>query len=394
MKKLDLEVLQQFLNNNQGKIPKPTKGVKTLFDVMKQPHLENVWSNIYAFFFNPEEDHGFGNLFLRTLVEIIKEKQHGRDFVAMADEYIDIKTEDSTDDSKRLDIALQSDNYAILIENKVYADLYNNLGVYWRNYPQYDKNNKQGVVLSLYPKTISLEGRGKELDHDPEKWVNVTHLELMKRVSKNLHYCLLNGSDKYLSFFREFYQNIKNITMAMDNENMQFYIDNIAQLKEINLHLNGIKDLVFKQIKSEVLKGKGFVSRSEKGHCWGFYFRKKGDGNNIMIAVICKGLFPADSNNDIPNNSIVVTVEVQRELSSKVRENFKNIFNDEEKNFIGDLPTDNGFHTWVGVKYIPITTVDDLRNISANIDKALREDDGILFKIYNKITAFAPPLTK
>ncbi len=387
---IKIEVLRRFLNDNKDKIPQPTKGVKTLFDVMKQPHLENVWSNIYAFFFNPKEDHGFGNLFLRTLVELIKEKQYGRDFSEMIDEYIDVKTEDSTEDSKRLDIALQSDNYAILIENKVYADLYNNLGVYWRNYPQYE-NHKQGVVLSLYPKTISLEGRGKELDHDPEKWINITHLELMNRVSRNLHYCLLNGSDKYLSFLKEFYLNIKNITTAMDNENMQFYIDNTAQLKEINRHLSGIKDLVSKQIKSEVLKHKGFTSKSEKGHCWGFYFRKKKDNNNIMIAVICKGLFPlpVDSTND--SDSIFVAVEVQRELSKMVRDNFDNIgFTSDEKNFIGKLPEDNGFHTWVGVKHIPITSVDDLRNISSNIDKALKDKNEIIFKIYDKITSFIP----
>ncbi|MFR9543082.1 MAG: PD-(D/E)XK nuclease family protein, partial [Rikenellaceae bacterium] len=205
MDKIDLKELQLFLNNNQGKIPKSSKSIKTLFDVMKQPHLENVWSNIYAFFFNPEEDHGFGNLFLRTLVELIKEKQYGRDFTEMIDEYIDVKTEDSTEDSKRLDVALQSDNCAILIENKVYADLYNNLGVYWRNYPQYDENHKQGVVLSLYPKTISLEGRGKELDHDPKKWVNITHLELMERVNKNIPQLEPN---KYHLLCEEFYTNI------------------------------------------------------------------------------------------------------------------------------------------------------------------------------------------
>ncbi|MFR9543928.1 MAG: PD-(D/E)XK nuclease family protein [Rikenellaceae bacterium] len=302
-----IEALQIFLDDNKDKIPKPTKGVKTLFDVMKQPHLENVWSNIYAFFFDPTEDHGFGNLFLSTLVELIKEKQYGRDFSEMIDEYINVKTEDSTDDSKRLDIALQSDNYAILIENKVYADLYNNLGTYWKNYPQYEDKHKQGVVLSLYPKAISLEGRGKELDHDPKKWVNITHLELMERVNKNIPQLEPN---KYHLLCEEFYTNIKKMTQPINKEQLDFYWSNRDAMNQISQLVNEVESGIKKQIK-DAMKAIGYVGSYELSHCKGLYFHKNktNKGRNNQQCAICVFLKELYSHNP----HIVVTVEILSE---------------------------------------------------------------------------------
>ena len=50
-----LSTLQEFLY--QEKIPKIKKRPKTFLGIAKQPHYENVLSNIYAFFFDIKEEH-------------------------------------------------------------------------------------------------------------------------------------------------------------------------------------------------------------------------------------------------------------------------------------------------------------------------------------------------
>ena len=47
-----IELLESFINKIE--IPNLKPRVKTFLGISKQPHYENVWSNIYAFFFNEE----------------------------------------------------------------------------------------------------------------------------------------------------------------------------------------------------------------------------------------------------------------------------------------------------------------------------------------------------
>jgi hypothetical protein len=56
----EFEQLQTFLNQNE--IPKIKGKQKTFLGIAKQPHYENVISNIYAFYFNVNEVHKFKSL--------------------------------------------------------------------------------------------------------------------------------------------------------------------------------------------------------------------------------------------------------------------------------------------------------------------------------------------
>jgi len=65
---MDIKELETFLRT--VKIPKIEKRAITFLGISKQPHYENVWSNIYAFLFNPNAEHGFDNLFLKSLNQL------------------------------------------------------------------------------------------------------------------------------------------------------------------------------------------------------------------------------------------------------------------------------------------------------------------------------------
>ena len=44
------------------------------FSVSGYPHYENVVSNILSFFFDPEKEHDFGDLWIKSLFECYNEK--------------------------------------------------------------------------------------------------------------------------------------------------------------------------------------------------------------------------------------------------------------------------------------------------------------------------------
>ena len=102
------------LNN----LPKAVNREPTFMEIAGYPHFENVCSNILAFYLQPMNEHGFGTLFLDVLSTLINEG------IAIDGQGVDVRREEITGNRKRLDLVIESDNYIIGIENKIYAGLY------------------------------------------------------------------------------------------------------------------------------------------------------------------------------------------------------------------------------------------------------------------------------
>ena len=52
-------------------IPKGYKWQRSLMDITGIKHHENMWSDIYKFFFDIKESHNLGDLFIRSLESLI-----------------------------------------------------------------------------------------------------------------------------------------------------------------------------------------------------------------------------------------------------------------------------------------------------------------------------------
>ncbi len=228
---MQLEQLQTFLNQNE--IPKIKGKPKTFLGIAKQPHYENVISNIYAFYFNVNEVHRFKDLFVTSLLELIQ--SDNQQMVTFLD--FEVYTEYNISDQKRIDILLHNDEQAIIIENKVYHHLNNDLEVY---YNDVKATNKIGVVLSLYP--IS------NINHP--HFINITHLQLLNQVMQNLGNYLLEANDKYVVFLKDFYQNTINLsTEIMKPTDIDFYIKNRDSIHQTARFLNRFKDYVKQEVE-------------------------------------------------------------------------------------------------------------------------------------------------
>jgi hypothetical protein len=211
----NLETLRKFLMTSE--VPRIEKQPKTFLEISKQPHYENVISNIYAFYFDPHEEHGLGHLFIQSFIECIheqldKEKQFLDDFR----EFV-IEVEYGTVDKGRIDLLLYNKKHAIIIENKVSHYLANNLQDYWDTAQREGRkeDNMIGVLLTL------TRYRGDLHSH----FVNILHVDFLQKVMNNSGPYLMGASDKYITFLKDIYQNFKNMShKLLSDEDFNFYL--------------------------------------------------------------------------------------------------------------------------------------------------------------------------
>ncbi len=97
---------------------------ETFFDICGYPHYENVVSNVLAFFFDPGKGHGLGTLCIEAIMQVLESKTYG------IDGFWEVEREVRTEKGNYIDIVLRSDNTVIVIENKIYASVYNDLQDY------------------------------------------------------------------------------------------------------------------------------------------------------------------------------------------------------------------------------------------------------------------------
>ncbi len=212
---IDLIELQKFANKG---VPDIKEWETTFFDIARFPHYENVISNFYAYFLDPNEKHGLESLFLDALQEII-----GTSFVFAAPE---ITREYYTASGMRIDVVIQGssdESYnTIIIENKMYHHLNNDLNDYYTEFKLADEF-KKGVVLTIQP-----------LDTRDNRFVNITHNQWIDKVWEMSGTTLFSISHESLFHLKQFTTNLKNFNMAHEiGEYLDFYTDNFGFIQKV-----------------------------------------------------------------------------------------------------------------------------------------------------------------
>lgn len=142
-----------------------TPGTMNIAEIMNRHHLENQHSNIISFLIDPEEIHNhpeYGRKFLQLL------KKKGLNITG--EKICNTVREDSTDDLRRIDIFVETENEYIIIENKVYADDQDNQ---IHDYIEYvkEKYSADGKVFVVYLNPWGYEPSEKSIS--PEELANL-----------------------------------------------------------------------------------------------------------------------------------------------------------------------------------------------------------------------------
>jgi len=221
--------------------------VNTLFDIAGFPHYENVMSNFYSFYLDPNEQHGFTDLFISALSNIIKTKRNDdltiisnfrlclskREVRTDKGKYIDIVVGETSEIDDELDNVFEN---AIIIENKVNANVYNDLMEYYNSIKVNKK--KIGVVLSL-----------REEENLPKQFISITHDEFINQVEQSSGSYFLNAGIKETIILKEFIQNIKYMTQTNNRKDLyEFFFKHQDKIKEISELYLTLKRDVFSQL--------------------------------------------------------------------------------------------------------------------------------------------------
>lgn len=229
-------------------LPKARKDL-SIFDVAGYPHYENVCSNILAFYFDPKEEHGLGELLLSSFIKA-STGEDLKDFDGIL-----IYREYSTKNSGRLDIVVIGNDVALGIENKIFAPLENDLNDYSRTVNEIAEHRRKiKVVLSLYP--IKIEDKDS-------KFINLTYSAFSEEIKKNIGYFANPSNQKWAAYLIDFIHSIDNLiggNMELDKIDM-FFIEN----EEIIEKLLNDRNKLTKKLSNRVSKLKELINPSLLG---------------------------------------------------------------------------------------------------------------------------------
>lgn len=217
---------------------KTWKSNKTFLEIAGFPNYENVYSNILKFYFDSNEVHNLGNLFIRSLEKILSEKTKQRyNFTGVPI----ITREYPTKQNGRIDIVIEVDSFVIAIENKINHTLNNNLNDYYLTAKEINSDKKPiGVILSL-----------KKVKHDNINFTSITYAELFEYITRDIGKNLTASNQEYLIYLNTFMKTIHNLAgSGMNTEEYEFIRENYKEIKGIINSFNKFN----KELDSEIIK--------------------------------------------------------------------------------------------------------------------------------------------
>lgn len=210
-----IENFEELLRKFQTLLPLK-KAPKTLLEISRFPHYELACSNILAFFLDPAEEHGLGDIFLKSLliaaecIENDPEKSLGN---------VKVIREDRTDSNKSIDIVVEGKDFVLGIENKIFADAsYNPYTLYAETLRARGKTGCHQILLSVR----------KENPEGKCGFKPVTYDEVFAVLEKNIGTKILTGDQRCLAFLIDFMNTIKNLKRGthMDLNLLNFFATN------------------------------------------------------------------------------------------------------------------------------------------------------------------------
>jgi len=203
------------------------KKKKTFLEICKYPasRFEEVCSRILCFYFSPKEEHGFQDLFLRSLFELLKAED-----VNFYEDEIQVIPEDYAE-GKRLDIVITGSDFVIGIENKITASLYNPLDKYKARIDSYHKEHSFNLVLSVYEIT-----KAEELEKiAANDFKAFTYADFFIHLKKNLAPYSADCDQRYLTHLLDFIKTIENMSTndSIDRKNSDFFFEKRNEIDEL-----------------------------------------------------------------------------------------------------------------------------------------------------------------
>jgi PD-(D/E)XK nuclease superfamily len=200
---------------------------KNIFSIGSRGYYENPTSDLLAFFLNPDEEHGLGDLLLSSLGDLLHDQPSLSEFEGLEREY-------ATEEGNLIDILLKGSGWVIAIENKIRAGPTNPFTEYEATIKQRFRNERPYFVI-LAP-----------VDLGVENWKLINYRCLIAKAREKLGERLVTlGITKWGMLLREFLIHVEDqLGRPMDNHEFTFVKDHYPEVvKVMALHKDYIKHL-------------------------------------------------------------------------------------------------------------------------------------------------------
>ncbi len=247
---MDLQSIEKLITEFD-KLPKIISQ-PTYLEICRYPRsrFEEICSRILCFYFDPTNEHGFNELFLDSLFELLSKNE-----IQYKNDQIKVINEENSE-GKRLDILIHSPDFVIGIENKINASVYNPLDIYKNRIELYNNEVIFKVVLSVR----KITDKGELTKISENGFVVFTYSELFEKIKKNTGKYITQANQKYLTYMYDFIQTIENMTGETFNNNKltHFFSTNSESIEELlglynkykvrvrNTQIDRIKELLAK----------------------------------------------------------------------------------------------------------------------------------------------------
>lgn len=229
-----------------------TPKARTFMEVSGYPHYENVSSNLLAFYFDPKEEHGLGDLLLTSFMSLTTEAG-----LLDCKTGIKVKTQCSTSAGGFLDLLIEGENFVLGIENKIYHHLHNDLADYAAliagiGHPQCKKIK---AVLSLQPI--------RESEKLVSGFASYTYSQLWQAVRDRMGRYIHTANPKWLTYLIDFMETTARL--SGENKNTKDMDDFLIQHQELIAKLISEQRRFEHRLNSEVVTLKDILAQSDAG---------------------------------------------------------------------------------------------------------------------------------
>lgn len=219
------------------KLPPLQRRQQTFMEIAGYPHFENSCSNILQFYLNPNNEHGFGTLLLDSLATLIN-----ADLVT-DEQSIEVRREELTARRNRLDLIVESNNYIIGIENKLFAKAYNPFCDYSRHLESSSKGRQiYKVLLSLRLEQPSPELCGfQPIGYDL----------FLQETSTKFDAYAQNANEQHTIFLQDFIQTMQNLQSptSIDPQRLEYFRNNHQEITTLLGEVDELRKDMRRKIK-------------------------------------------------------------------------------------------------------------------------------------------------
>lgn len=236
----------------------------TIFSIGSKGYYENPTTDILAFFLDDKASHGLGSLVLEALVNTLPDSVNNLDCTLALPPEREVQTKKG----KRIDLLLDSDQWVMVIENKIYHDKNNPFAEY-ENFVLKQNSERFQEKKALF---IVLSPDGSV----PKKWTRWNgvsyHTFICSLKDKLANYFIEQPMNKWLILLREFLLHLENVMSQpqLSLDTLHFVLDNLQQIKQVQeTKLNTIQ-LYQQSLQQELQTDLGVELYSKVVHWHGY----------------------------------------------------------------------------------------------------------------------------